>query len=86
MKPSKVLTSLDFDSNSLFLTDYKYSKMIKDQNKKKTDDLSKKKYLLNKFSSLNAHLGISNKNYFTKKIEFISIFIKLSINSSNYDR
>jgi len=60
LKPSKVLTSLDFEANSLFLTDYKYAKLVKDQIKKKGDnDMGKKKHLLNKFSSLNSHLGIS---------------------------
>lgn len=71
LKPSKVLTSLDFETNNLFLTDYKYAKSVKDQIKKKSEnDISKKKHLLNKFSSLNSHLGICKKIYYiiSKKI------------------
>lgn len=59
-----MLTSLDFDSNVLFLTDYKYARFVKDQTKKKSEgEMGKKKHLLNKFSSLNAHLGISKSLY-----------------------
>ena len=78
-----MLTSLDFDSNGLFLTDYKYAKLVKDQIKKKSEnDMTKKKHLLNKFSSLNSHLGICKPHSYSFKKFYISHIIL----SCNHER
>ena len=81
LKPSKILTSLDFETNNLYLTDYKFSKLIKEQTKIEADNKSKRVFL-NKFSSLNAHLGISSINL---NIFLISFFLKDPTNKDDLE-